>query len=55
MVAATVGEVGADIGVWDLNDGRPGLLLSPDETKVGQGTLLTSPECTCCVLSLASG
>ena len=40
MVAATVGEVGVDIGVWELNDGRPGLLLSPDETKVGQSTLL---------------
>ena len=40
MVATTVGEIGADIEVWELNDGRPGLLLSPDETKVGQGTLL---------------
>ena len=40
MVAATVGEVGADIGVWELNDGRPGLLLSPDETKNGQGAQL---------------
>ena len=40
LVAATVGDVGADIGVWDLNDGRAGLLISPDETKIGQGTLL---------------
>ena len=40
MVEANVGEVGADIGVWELNEGRPGLLLSADETKVGQGTPL---------------
>lgn len=40
MVEMTVGEVGSDIGVWEMNDGRPGLLISPDETKVGQGAVL---------------
>ena len=40
MATATVGEVGTDIGVWEVNDGRPGLLISPDETRVGQGVLL---------------
>ena len=40
MATATVGEIGADIGLWEMNDGRPGLLIPFDETKVGQGTIL---------------
>ena len=40
MVEMTVGEIGSDIGVWEMNDGRPGLLIAPDETKVGQGVQL---------------
>ncbi len=40
MVDMTVGEIGSDIGVWELNEGRPGLLLPPDETKEGQGAQL---------------
>ena len=40
MVTENVGEVGGDIGVWEMSDGRPGLLISPDETKVGQSTIL---------------
>ena len=40
MVDMTFGEIGSDIGVWELNEGRSGLLLPPDETKEGQGAQL---------------
>ena len=37
-VAATVREIGVDVGLWDLIQGEPGLLLRYDETKRGGGT-----------------
>ena len=37
-VAATVREVGVDIGLWDLVQGEPGLLLPLDKTKRGGDT-----------------
>ena len=40
MVDMTIGSIGSNIGVWELNEGRPGLLLRPDETKEGQGAQL---------------
>lgn len=32
----TIGEVGADIGLWTVVDEKAGLLLRPDETRRGQ-------------------
>ena len=37
-VAASVREIGVDIGLWDLVQGEPGLLLPHDKTKRGGGT-----------------
>lgn len=37
---STVAEVGTDIGVWELNEGKPGLLIPADETKAGSKTSL---------------
>ena len=31
----TVGEIGEAIGIWDIKDGTPGLLLPPDDTRRG--------------------
>ena len=39
-MATTIGDVGADIGVWDLVEGKPGLLIQADETKHGTDTPL---------------
>lgn len=39
-LTTTVKEVGADIGVWDLAQGEPGLLLQHDEARRGGTTSL---------------
>lgn len=39
-ITTTIGEVGVDIGVWDLVQGKPGLLIQADETKQGMSTPL---------------
>ena len=37
---ATVAEVGADVGVWELNEGKPGLLVATDTTCCGHNLSL---------------
>ena len=39
-VPTTIREIGADIGVWDLVEGKTGLLLGYDETRTGDATVL---------------
>ncbi len=41
LLDGTVKDLGIDIGLWDVNSGVPGLLLSPDSTKKGDGTKIT--------------
>ena len=37
---ATIAEVGVDIGVWELNDGKTGLLVPADTTRCGRNLSL---------------
>ena len=39
-MTTTIGEIGVDIGVWDLVQGKPGLLIQADETRQGTRTPL---------------
>jgi len=41
-ISATIKQIGVDIGLWELNQGKPGLLLSYDETSRGTDTTLAS-------------
>ena len=38
----SIKEVGVDVGVWEINQGEPGLLLEYDKTKNGSNTGLAS-------------
>ena len=37
---ATIRDLGEALGVWDIQDGQPGLLIQVDRTKHGDGTSL---------------
>jgi integrative and conjugative element protein (TIGR02256 family) len=36
LISQTIGEVGEQLGIWEMRDGQPGRLLHVDETKQGE-------------------